>query len=65
MTLDGTVTEFLLPTKNSGLYDITRGPDGNVWFTEDFGRLGRITPAAASSGDGAGGGPGVFPSTQG
>src|ERR1700674_3708967 len=43
MTLGGGVTEF--PTAGSGLYSITRGPDGNLWFTETSpARIGRITP---------------------
>jgi streptogramin lyase len=29
----------------SGPWDITAGPDGNLWFTEGNGRIGRITPA--------------------
>jgi streptogramin lyase len=27
-----------------GLVGITAGPDGNLWFTESFDRIGRITP---------------------
>jgi streptogramin lyase len=39
------VTEFPIPTANSKPSGITRGPDGNLWFTE-FGanKIGRITP---------------------
>jgi len=38
--------EFTLPTANSEPYDITLGPDGNLWFTEYAGnKIGRITPA--------------------
>jgi len=41
-----TVTEFPIPTLNSGPYDIVSGPDGNLWFTEDSeNKIGRITPA--------------------
>src|SRR5260221_9494764 len=29
-----TISEFAIPTANSGLAGITAGPDGNVWFTE-------------------------------
>ena len=45
MTLAGTVTEFPVMMKNSGIYDIEPGPDGNVWFT-DFGggKIGRLVP---------------------
>jgi len=32
-----------------GLSDITRGPDGAMWFTEQAGLVGRITPAGAVS----------------
>ena len=40
------VTEFPVPTPQSNPYGITRGPDGNLWFTEALaGKIGRITPA--------------------
>lgn len=40
-----TVSTFTVPTPNSGLADITGGPDGNFWFTESAARqIGRITP---------------------
>src|SRR5262249_23925963 len=40
------VTGFPIPTFNSEPYGITRGPDGNLWFTENLaGKIGRITPA--------------------
>ena len=40
------VTEFPVPTAQSNLSGITRGPDGNLWFTEALaGKIGRITPA--------------------
>jgi len=42
----GTITEFPIPTA-SGVFDpigITAGPDGNLWFTLEFGNaIGRIT----------------------
>lgn len=39
------VTEFPLPVSNSVPYGITAGPDGNIWFTEQWGgKIGRITP---------------------
>jgi streptogramin lyase len=42
------VTEFPVPTPQSNPYGITRGPDGNLWFTEALaGKIGRITPAGA------------------
>jgi virginiamycin B lyase len=37
--------EFPIPTADSGPNEITAGPDGNLWFTEGAGRIGRITPA--------------------
>src|SRR5262245_10416358 len=40
------VTEFPVPTPQSNLTSITRGPDGNMWFTDALaGEIGRITPA--------------------
>jgi streptogramin lyase len=38
-----TLTEFALPTANSHPRDIVAGPDGNLWFAENF-KIGRITP---------------------
>ena len=38
----GTVTEFNVP---GGVFGITAGPDGNLWFTEAANDIGRITPA--------------------
>ena len=41
----GVITEFSL-SRGAEPNDITIGPDGNLWFTEDNGnRIGRITPA--------------------
>ena len=42
----GRITEFALPTQGSGPFGITKGPDGNIWFTERYGpcHIGRITP---------------------
>ena len=34
MTTAGVITEFSVPTANSGPSGITAGPDGNLWFTE-------------------------------
>jgi len=40
------ITEFTIPTLNSGATNITAGPDGNVWFTEPTaGKIARVTPA--------------------
>jgi streptogramin lyase len=59
ITPDGTITEFgagITPSPNQALPgvhqyqlaqpgDITKGPDGNVWFVEQFAsRVGRVTP---------------------
>ena len=45
----GTITEFPLPTANSGPYGITAGPDGNLWFTEYMAiRSGASAPVARS-----------------
>jgi streptogramin lyase len=42
----GRVTEFVLPTADSRPYQITAGPDGNLWFTEsNKGTVGKITPS--------------------
>jgi streptogramin lyase len=48
ITPAGTITEFSIPTANSGLVGITAGPDGNLWFVERFpNQIGRITPTGA------------------
>jgi virginiamycin B lyase len=39
------VTEFPLPTANSGPSSIAAGSDGALWFTEGSGKIGRITTA--------------------
>jgi virginiamycin B lyase len=42
---DGTITEFTLPTANSGPIGITVGPDGNLCFTEfNANQIGMIRP---------------------
>ena len=39
------ITEFAIPTTNSGPQDITAGPDGNLWFTENAANeVGMINP---------------------
>jgi hypothetical protein len=44
------VTEFPIPTADSNPVGITRGPDGNLWFTEtQANKIGRITPAGVNS----------------
>jgi virginiamycin B lyase len=44
VTPSGTLSEFDVP--NDYPQDITRGPDGNVWFTLQA-SIGRITPAGS------------------
>src|SRR5688500_218892 len=40
-----TVTEFPIPTANTGPGDIVLGPDGKLWFTEKTtNKIGRVTP---------------------
>jgi streptogramin lyase len=39
-----TITEYTIPTASGRPMDITRGPDGNLWFTM-VNQIGRITPA--------------------
>ncbi|MGH7485123.1 MAG: virginiamycin B lyase family protein, partial [bacterium] len=44
VTPQGTITEFSIPTPQSGPIAITAGSDGNLWFTEEIGnKIGRIT----------------------
>ena len=39
------IDEFPIPTTHSNPYDITAGPDGNVWFVEAYGnKISKITP---------------------
>jgi len=41
------ITEYNIgPTNGSDPFDITSGPDGNLWFTEFYGnKIGQITPS--------------------
>ena len=42
------VDTYEVPTASAGLTDIVTGPDGNLWFTEQWAnKVGRITPAGA------------------
>ena len=43
MTLNGTVTEFAIPSANGSPINIAVGPDRNIWFTKQN-KLGRVTP---------------------
>src|SRR5438094_670820 len=60
------ITEYPIPTDDSAPRGITAGPDGNMWFTETMGRIGKITttgvfteyaPVFGSSGGAITGGP--------
>ena len=42
--LNGEVAKFAIGA-DAGLDSITAGPDGNLWFTEVGGHIGRITPS--------------------
>jgi streptogramin lyase len=43
--LSPTITEFPVPTANSRPFEITAGPDGNLWFTEaNANKIGMINP---------------------
>lgn len=43
---NGRLTEFNIPTPDSGVASLTTGPDGNLWFTEGRAlQVGRLTPA--------------------
>jgi virginiamycin B lyase len=45
--LSATINEFPVPTASSGLDQITVGPDGNLWFTENRGnKIGEINPTS-------------------
>jgi virginiamycin B lyase len=46
ITTGGAVTEFPTPTPGSLVQGITSGPDGNLWFTEGAGQIGRIVPTS-------------------
>src|SRR2546429_638765 len=49
ITTAGAVTEYPIPTSNSGPYGIVAGPDGALWFTEQLGgKIGRITTTGGS-----------------
>jgi virginiamycin B lyase len=51
---DPSIREFPIPTPAGGPIGITRGPDGDVWFTisgpNNSPRIGRITPAGVFTG---------------
>ena len=46
ITPDGDITEWDIPTPDSGPRALAAGPDGNIWFSEfKGGKIGRITPS--------------------
>src|SRR5262249_45824268 len=51
ITPSGGVTEYLIPTSDSGPYGIITGPDGALWFAEyKASQIGKITPPALPTG---------------
>ena len=44
ITMDGRITEFMMPVKSPSPINIAVGPDRNVWYTQGS-KLGRVTPA--------------------
>jgi virginiamycin B lyase len=54
ITTEGVITEFPITVERAAgtwvgtPWDITTGPDGNLWFTDmEFNQIGRITPSGA------------------
>lgn len=48
ITPSGEITDYPVPTANSGPAGISSGPDGNVWFTESLAdKIGRLTPGGS------------------
>ncbi len=51
LSKSGLIEEFALPAEGRDPYSlvgsIVAGPDGNIWFTETGGRIGRITQAGS------------------
>lgn len=43
ITTAGVITEYAMPDVRD-LFGITMGPDGNVWFTDEFERVSKMTP---------------------
>jgi streptogramin lyase len=44
----GPITEFAIPTLKSVPFGVTRGPDGNLWFTESSAnQIGQLSPTGA------------------
>src|SRR5262249_42907651 len=52
ITTAGVITEFAIPTVNSGPIAIKMGPDGALWFTElQTGKIGRLALTTVNSHD--------------
>lgn len=47
ITTSGTIHYYPLPT--TGAFYVTKGPDGNVWFTEGNSKVGKITSAGVAT----------------
>jgi streptogramin lyase len=46
-TAAGRIKLFPVPSSQIQMFDIAAGPDGNLWFDNDFSGVGRITPSGA------------------
>nr|WP_223831662.1 hypothetical protein [Bacillus swezeyi] len=40
ITIDGKITEYPIPTKQSEPHGIAAGPDKSIWFAEECGKIG-------------------------
>jgi hypothetical protein len=45
ITPSGSIHEYANASAYNGLNDLTRGPDGALWFTQQDGSIGRLTPS--------------------
>ena len=43
-SIGGLVIEYPIPTASSGAVNIKLAPDGNMWFSESRGAIGKVTP---------------------
>jgi streptogramin lyase len=44
ITTSGVVTQYPLSNDHASPYALTNGPDGNIWFSEEYGnKIGRVT----------------------
>ncbi len=43
--MNGVQTEFALPQGFGNIMGLTLGPDGNIWFVNGLGKVGKMTPA--------------------